>query len=148
MRLHVHQISVIEVQARLARDNVGIPHVHPVRLRQRLQIATEVEDRVSITLQQAATACESCKTAWFKLKSQLANAEQEYREQLIDTENRIPDRLRELRDIIDVKKWEVNQAAGLYIRAHEEVQRISIRTGLDDFMQQDGAALAAILARK
>ncbi|MEN3753700.1 phage polarity suppression protein [Mangrovibacter sp. SLW1] len=100
----------------------------------------------TITLQQAAAACESRKTSWLKLKSQLADAEQEYREQLIDTENRIPDRLRELRDIIDVKKWEVNQAAGLYIRAHEEVQRISIRTGLDEFMQQNGAALAAILA--
>jgi type VI protein secretion system component VasF len=40
----------------------------------------------------------------------------------------------------------VNQAAGRYIRSHEEVQRISIRNRLNDFMQQNGAELAAALA--
>ena len=44
------------------------------------------------------------------------------------------------------KKWEINQAAGRYIRSHEEVQRISIRDRLNDFMQAHGAELAAVLA--
>jgi type VI protein secretion system component VasF len=39
----------------------------------------------------------------------------------------------------------VNQAAGRYISSHE-VQRISIRNRLYDFMQQNGAELAAALA--
>lgn len=51
-----------------------------------------------------------------------------------------------LRDIIDVKKWEVNQSAGRYIRSHEDMQRISIRNRLDDFMVSHGAELAAALA--
>ena len=45
-----------------------------------------------------------------------------------------------------MKKWEINQAAGRYIRSHEEVQRISIRNRLNDFMQVYGAELAAALA--
>lgn len=44
-----------------------------------------------------------------------------------------------LRSIVDVKKWEINQAAGRYIRSQEEVQRISIRNRLNDFMQARGA---------
>ncbi len=50
-------------------------------------------------------------------------------------DDRIPGRMQTLRDIIDVKKWEINQAAGRYIRSHEAVQRISIRNRLNDFMQ-------------
>ena len=42
-----------------------------------------------------------------------------------------------------MKKWEINQAVGRYIRSHEEVQRISIRDRLNDFMQVYGAELAA-----
>ena len=49
-------------------------------------------------------------------------------------------------DGLDIKKWEINQAAGRYIRSHEEVQCISIRNRLHDFMQQNGAELAAALA--
>ena len=49
-------------------------------------------------------------------------------------------------DGLDIKKWEINQAAGRYIRSHEEVQHISIRNRLHDFMQQYGAELAATLA--
>lgn len=45
-----------------------------------------------------------------------------------------------------MKKWEINQAAGRYIRSHEEAQRISIRGRLNDFMQAHGAELAAALA--
>ncbi len=52
----------------------------------------------------------------------------------------------ELRNIIEVRKWLVNQAAGRYIRSHEAVQHISIRDRLNDFMQQHGTALAAALA--
>ena len=44
------------------------------------------------------------------------------------------------------KKWEINQAAGRYIRSHEDVQRISIRNRLNDFMQVHGAELTAALA--
>lgn len=54
--------------------------------------------------------------------------------------------LQMLRDIINVKKWKINRAAGRYIRSHEEVQRISIRNRLNDFMQAHGTALAAALA--
>lgn len=43
-----------------------------------------------------------------------------------------------------MKKWEINQAAGRYIRSHEEVQCISNR--LNDFMQAHRAELAAALA--
>lgn len=52
--------------------------------------------------------------------------------------------LQTLCDIIDVKKWEINQAAGRYIRSHEDVQRI--RNRLNDFMQTHGAELTAALA--
>lgn len=37
-------------------------------------------------------------------------------------------------------------AAGRYIRSHVEVQRLSIRNRMHDFMQQNGTELAAILA--
>ena len=50
--------------------------------------------------------------------------------------------MQDLRDNIVVKKWEINQVAGRYIRSHEEVQHISIRNRLHDFMQQHGAELA------
>lgn len=54
--------------------------------------------------------------------------------------------LQTLREIIDMEKWEINQAAGRYIRSHDEVQRISIRTQLNDFMLAHGAELVAALA--
>ncbi len=61
-------------------------------------------------------------------------------------EGRNVSRLDELRNIIEVRKWQVNQAAGRYVRSHEAVQHISIRERLNDFMQQHGTALAAALA--
>ncbi|BCH43258.1 TPA: Polarity suppression protein [Escherichia coli] len=100
----------------------------------------------TLTLQQAFEACQNNKTAWLNRKAELAAAEQEYREQVLAGDERIPGRMQTLRDIIDVKKWEINQAAGRYIRAHEAVQRISIRNRLNDFMQAHGAELAATLA--
>ena len=100
----------------------------------------------TLTLQQAFEACQNNKTAWLNRKAELAAAEQEYREQVLAGDERIPGRMQTLRDIIDVKKWEINQAAGRYIRAHESVQRISIRNRLNDFMQAHGTELAATLA--
>ncbi|WP_276208985.1 phage polarity suppression protein, partial [Enterobacter hormaechei] len=72
----------------------------------------------------------------------LTQAEQAYREQLAGS-GHSGRSLQTLSEIIDVKKWEINQAAGRYIRSHEEVQRISIRDRLNDFMQAHGAELAA-----
>ena len=40
----------------------------------------------------------------------------------------------------------MNRTAGRCIRAHEDMQRISIRNRLDDFMVSHGAELAAALA--
>lgn len=64
---------------------------------------------------------------------------------LLSGEGRNVSRLDELRNIIEVRKWQVNQAASRYIRSHEAVQHISIRDR-NDFMQQHGTALAAALA--
>lgn len=100
----------------------------------------------TLTLQQAFEACQNNKTAWLSRKAELAAAEQEYQEQVLAGDERIPGRMQTLRDIIDVKKWEINQAAGRYIRSHEAVQRISIRNRLNDFMQAHGTELAATLA--
>ncbi|MGK3697561.1 phage polarity suppression protein, partial [Escherichia coli] len=54
-------------------------------------------------------------------KAELTAAEQEYQELLLDDNASRSRRLQTLRDIIDVKKWEINQAAGRYISSHEEV---------------------------
>ncbi len=99
-----------------------------------------------LTLQQAFKACQKNKAAWLERKAELAAAEEEYREQMLAVDECIPARLQELREIMDIKKWEINQAAGRYILSHEEVQRISIRNRLYDFIQQNGAELAAALA--
>ncbi|ENO7551887.1 TPA: phage polarity suppression protein [Klebsiella quasipneumoniae] len=100
----------------------------------------------TITLQQAFEACQNNKTAWLNRKAELTAAEQEYREQMLVGDERIPAVMQELREIMDVKKWEINQAAGRHIRSHEAVQRISIHNRLNDFMQAHGAELAATLA--
>lgn len=100
----------------------------------------------TVTLQQAFEDCVNNKTAWLTRKQELAGAEQEYRELFATGNDSRTRSLQTLRDIIDVKKWEINQAAGRYIRSHENVQRISIRNRLNDFMQAHGAELAAALA--
>ncbi|WP_276533010.1 phage polarity suppression protein, partial [Enterobacter hormaechei] len=92
----------------------------------------------TLTLQKAFEACQANKSAWLQRREELTQAEQAYREQLAGSGRS----LQTLREIIDVKKWEINQAAGRYIRSHEEVQRISIRDRLNDFMQAHGAELA------
>ncbi len=100
----------------------------------------------TVKIQQAFEACQMNKNTWLKRKAELADLELKYREQLLAGDEQIPRRMQDLRDNIDVKKWEINQAAGRYIRSHEEVQRISIRNRLNDFMQVHGAELAAALA--
>lgn len=100
----------------------------------------------TLTLAQAFEACQNNKTTWLSRKAELAEAEQEYREGFITGDDNSPRSLQTLRDIIDVKKWEINRSAGRYIRSHEDVQRISIRNRLHDFMQAHGAELAAALA--
>ena len=99
----------------------------------------------TLTLQKAFEACQANKSAWLQRRDELKQAEQAYREQLAGN-GHSGRSLQTLREIIDVKKWEINQAAGRYIRSHEEVQRISIRDRLNDFMQAHGAELAAALA--
>ena len=99
----------------------------------------------TLTLQKAFEACQANKSAWLQRRDELKQAEQAYREQLAGG-GHSGRSLQTLREIIDVKKWEINQAAGCYIRSHEEVQRISIRDRLNDFMQAHGAELAAALA--
>lgn len=103
-------------------------------------------DHAPLTLQQAFEACQNNKTARLNRRAEPAAAEQKYREQVLAGDDRIPARLQVLRDIIDVKKWEINQAAGRYIRSHEAVQRISIRNRLNDFMLAHGAELEVTLA--
>jgi len=97
------------------------------------------------TLQKAFEACQANKSAWLQRREELTQTERAYREQLAG-DSHSGRSLQTLREIIDVKKWEINQAAGRYIRSHEEVQRISIRNRLNDFMQVHGAELAAALA--
>jgi len=97
------------------------------------------------TLQKAFEACQANKSAWLQRREELTQTERAYCEQLAG-DSHSGRSLQTLREIIDVKKWEINQAAGRYIRSHEEVQRISIRNRLNDFMQVHGAELAAALA--
>lgn len=48
--LHIHQIGVIEIVTGLSRDDIGVPHKHPVRLRQCFQIAAKIKRRVRVAL--------------------------------------------------------------------------------------------------
>lgn len=66
----------------------------------------------ALTLQQAFQACQKNETAWLNRKAKLAATEQKYQEQVLAGDERIPGRMQKLRDIIDVKKWEINQASG------------------------------------
>lgn len=88
------------------------------------------------TLQQTFEACLSNKTAWLTRRQELADTEQEYHNGLVTDEKTGRRSLQTLRDIIDLKKWEINQAADRYIRSHENVQRISIRDRLNDLCRR------------
>ncbi|RLS12150.1 phage polarity suppression protein, partial [Enterobacter cloacae] len=92
----------------------------------------------TLTLQKAFEACQANKSAWLQHREELTQAEKAYREQLAGS-GHSGRSLQTLREIIDVKKWEINQAVGRYIRSHEEVQHISIRDRLNDSMQAHGA---------
>lgn len=48
--LHIGQIRVIEIFTIITRDDAGIPHKHPVGLREHFQIAAKIKRRVSIAL--------------------------------------------------------------------------------------------------
>ncbi|MDF7723820.1 phage polarity suppression protein, partial [Enterobacter hormaechei subsp. steigerwaltii] len=65
----------------------------------------------TLTLQKAFEACQANKSAWLQRREELTQAEQAYREQLAGSGHS----LQTLREIINVKKWEINQAAGRYI---------------------------------
>jgi len=99
-----------------------------------------------IPLEQAVEACQQNKVAWLTCKAALSQAEMVYREYELTGHVTGEDTPEILRDRVDLKKWEVNQAAGHYIRAHEAVQRISIRRQLRAFMSEHGSAMAAALA--
>lgn len=99
----------------------------------------------TLILQKAFEACQANKSSWLERRDELKQGEQAYREQLAGN-GHSGRSLQTLREIIDVKKWEINQAAGRYIRSHEEVPRISICNRLNDFMQVHGAELVAARA--
>ncbi|EIT2526971.1 Polarity suppression protein, partial [Salmonella enterica] len=62
----------------------------------------------STALQQAFDTSQNNKAAWLQRKNELAAAEQEYL-RLLSGEGRNVSRLDELRNIIEVRKWQVNQ---------------------------------------
>jgi hypothetical protein len=97
-------------------------------------------------LEQAFKACQHHKTHWLSCKAGLARAEMALRELELTAGNPEPEERDAVRDLTDLKTWEVNQAAGLYIHAHEAVQRISIRRQLHLFMKENGTALVSALA--
>ena len=99
-----------------------------------------------MTPQQSFEDSLNIKTAWLNRKKELADAEREFCELTATGDERHTRSLQTLRDIIDVKQWKINPVAGCYIRAHQKVQRISIRNRLNDFMQAHRAELAAALA--
>lgn len=66
----------------------------------------------TLTLQQAFEACQNNKTARLNRKAELAAAEQEYREQVLAGDERIPGRMQTLRDIIDVKNGRLIRPPG------------------------------------
>ena len=98
----------------------------------------------TMSLQQAFEVCQNNKAAWLQRKMSWQRLNRNICG-LLSGEGRNVSRPDELRNIIEVRKWQVNQAAGRYICSHEAVQHISIRERLNDFMQQHGTALAAAI---
>ena len=80
---------------------------HPVKCRAATARHTVINQgeltMTTLTLQQAFEACQKNETARLNCKAELAAAEQEYREQVLAGDERIPGRMQTLRDIIDVK---------------------------------------------
>ncbi|EKM5761200.1 phage polarity suppression protein [Cronobacter dublinensis] len=100
----------------------------------------------TLTPQQAFDICQADKTAWLNLKTEREKAEQALNDHLSGDSENCPVRVAALRGRIEVNKWQINRAAGRYIRSHETLQHVSIQNGLEGFMQQHGATLAAVLA--
>ncbi|STJ26806.1 prophage polarity suppression protein [Escherichia coli] len=99
----------------------------------------------STALQQAFDTCQNNKAAWLQRKNELQRPNRNicgFCQEKAETSAAWTN----YANIIEVRKWQVNQAAGRYIRSHEAVQHISIRDRLNDFMQQHGTVLAAALA--
>lgn len=71
-----------------------------------------------IPLEQAFEACQQNKTVWLTCKAALSQAEMVYREYELTGHVAGADTSEILRDRVDLKKWEVTQATGHYIRAH------------------------------
>lgn len=99
-----------------------------------------------IPLEQAFAACQQNKTVWLNCKAELSQAEMVFHEYELTGRVTGTETPESLRDCVDLKKWEVNQAAGRYIQAHESVQRISIRRQLHTFMSEHGSAMTDSLA--
>ena len=99
----------------------------------------------TLTLQKALEACQANKSARLQRSDELTQTEHVYREQLAGR-GHSGQSLQTLREIIDVKSRKLIRLPVASIRSHEEVQRISIRDRLNDFMQAHGAELAAVLA--
>ena len=100
----------------------------------------------TLTPKQAFDICQADKTAWLNLKTERAQAEQALNDHLSGDSENCPVRVAALRGRIEVKKWQINRAAGRYIRSHETLQHVSMQNGLKGFMQEHGATLAAVLA--
>ena len=66
----------------------------------------------TLMLQKTFEACQTNKSAWLQRRDELTQAEQAYREQLAGS-GHSGRSLQTLREIVDVKKWKINQAAGV-----------------------------------
>lgn len=95
-------------------------------------------------LQQVFEVCQKNEIVWLNCKVELVVVEQEYQEQVLVGDDCILGRMQILCDIIDVKKWEINQVVGCYICFYEVVQCISICNWLNDFMQVYGIELVVM----
>ena len=62
-------------------------------------------------LEQAFKVCQHNKTRWLDSKAGLAQAEMVLRERELSCDNPEPEEIQALRDLSDLKKWEVNQPA-------------------------------------
>lgn len=99
-----------------------------------------------ISLQQAFETCQKNRATWLTCKAGLAKAEMEHKERTLTAKKYNPEVMQPLCEAIDVKRAETRQSAARYIRAHEAVQRVSMRRQLHAFMSEQGAVLADALA--
>ena len=97
----------------------------------------------TLTLQEAFAACQANKSAWLQRREELTQAEQAYREQLVDSGRS----LQTLREIIDMKKNGklISLPVAIFARI-KKCSASSIRDRLNDFMRAHGAELTAAIA--